>query len=76
MDAGHRGGNGLLPDVARAEDHPHAVQLVQALLEPQLVRLVDHDEQVLGVRLAPRLGALRLHAREQLIQICARVVWG
>ena len=53
------------------EQAPHVVELVQDLLEPQLVDLVDHDEEHLVV-----LGAVRERPlqREQLVDAQVRVV--
>lgn len=46
----------LLVDVRRTEDVDDAVDLVQHLLEPELVRLVDDDEEVLVMRLVRGVG--------------------
>ena len=62
------------PDVAlvhelRAHDRDHRVELVQALLEPELVRLVGDDEQQLVVRRPAGLRALERLAGEELLEL-------
>ena len=56
------------------EDVEDGVELVEDLLEPQLVRLVDDDEQQLVVGLAAVLAAHRLLARQQAIELQVVVV--
>ena len=52
--------------LARAQQPRHVIELVQELLEPELVHLVDHDEEHLVM-----LGALgaRLLKREELVDL-------
>ncbi len=58
-----------------SEDRPHLVQLPEHLLEPQLVCLVDDDEQHLVVHRRPVAGALKpLDAQQRVkLQIVAVV---
>ncbi len=56
------------------EDVDDGVELVEDLLEPQLVRLVDDDEQQLVVGVAAVLVADRLLARQQPIELQVVVV--
>jgi hypothetical protein len=56
------------------EEFDDAVHLVEDLLEPQLVHLVDRDEQQLLVGLVPELRALRGLRRQQLVELQVVVV--
>jgi len=47
----------------------HAAYFVQYLLEPKLVRLVDHDEEHFVVRLHAVLVALRGLGAQDLVQL-------
>jgi hypothetical protein len=67
--AGHRRAHVGLVHGVLVEDPEDAVELPDDLFEPQLVRLVDHDEEHLVVHCFPATGALQLLRSQKGIQI-------